>query len=227
MLSWWPAGAARLEPRELGDPAAALLRTKRLRRIGSAVATGAAVAFATASLGVLSPLLGFGAIVLSYYLLGQLANGVDAKREARLRVELSQVCDLLAVCLEAGLPLRVAAAAVAQSLAGPMAEELAEVTAKVRLGIDEQRAWAEFGARPALAKLGRELSRGVASGVSLTTRVTALGVDARREAAAVAETNAKKVGVSSVLPLMVCFLPAFVLIGVVPIIGGMISGLFG
>jgi len=227
VLSWWPAGAARLEPRELGDPAAALLRVNRLRRIGSAVATGAAVAFATASLGLLSPLFGFGAIVISHYLLGQLANGVDAKREARLRAELSQVCDLLAVCLEAGLPLRVAAAAVAQSLAGPMAEELAEVSAKVRLGIDEQRAWAEFGARPALAKLGRELSRGVASGVSLTTRVTALGVDARREAAAVAEANAKKVGVSSVLPLMVCFLPAFVLIGVVPIIGGMVSGLFG
>jgi pilus assembly protein TadC len=183
------------------------------------------VTFAASSLGLLSPLFGFGAIVVSYYLLGQLASGVDAKREFRLRAELSQVCDLLAVCLEAGLPLRVAAAEVARSLAGPMAEELAEVTAKVRLGIDEQRAWAEFGARPALAKLGRELSRGVASGVSLTARVAALGVDARREAAAVAETNAKKVGVSSVLPLMVCFLPAFVLIGVVPIIGGMISGL--
>jgi hypothetical protein len=33
--------------------------------------------------------------------------------------------------------------------------------------------------------------------------------------------------VSSVLPLMVCFLPAFVLVGVVPIVGGMVLKLFG
>ena len=35
------------------------------------------------------------------------------------------------------------------------------------------------------------------------------------------------IGVSSVMPLMVCFLPAFLLIGVVPIIAGAALHLFG
>jgi pilus assembly protein TadC len=227
VLSWWSAGPARLELRERGDLVAAQARTQRVRRLGSATVTGVAVALATVSFGVLSLIMGAAAVAASYYLLGRLAREVDAKRDQRLARDVSQVCDLLVVCLEAGLPLRVAAAAVARSWEGPMAEELAAVTAKVRLGIDEQRAWAEFGASPPLAKLGRELSRGVDSGVSLTSRVAALGVDARREAAAAAETDAKKVGVSSVLPLMACFLPAFVLIGVVPIVGGMVLHLLG
>ena len=38
-----------------------------------------------------------------------------------------------------------------------------------------------------------------------------------------AQARARKAGVSSVVPLMVCFLPAFILIGVVPIVGGVAS----
>jgi pilus assembly protein TadC len=227
VLSWWPPVAARLRVRTPLTRAGEAVRRQRRRRLGAATATGAAVAFAFGSLGWWAWPIGAAATAASYVILGQLVSGEVAKRQARLTAELPQVCDLLVVCLEAGLPLRVGAQAVAEALTGPMAEELSEVSAKVRLGIDEQRAWAEFGAQPALAKLGRELSRGASSGMSLTTRLRALGVDARRAAEGQAETAAKKVGVRSVMPLMVCFLPAFVVVGVVPIVGGMVSRLFG
>lgn len=227
VLSWWPAPRSRLVVREPTGIAETEASAQRRRRLVAAVMTGSAVGFAASSLGWLLVPCGIGAAVISYLVLGRLLHEATAQRQVRLAADLPQACDLLVVCLEAGLPLRVAADAVARSMSGPVAADLAEVSAKVGLGIDEQRAWAEFGAQPALAKLGRELSRGAASGVSLSTRLRALGVDARRAAAAAAETRAKRVGVRSVLPLMVCFLPAFVLVGVVPIIGGMVARLFG
>lgn len=227
VLAWAPLGASRLKDPDRSGSVETEVAAKRRRKILAASATGSAVSFAFNSLGWLSLVLGAAAGAASYLILGRLVSGPQQQRRARIAAELPRACDLMVVCLEAGLPVRAAAEAVARALTGPLAAALTETTAKVRLGIDEHRAWAEFAEDPALLKLGRELSRGTSSGLSLTTRLRALGVDARREAEAAAETQAKKVGVRSVLPLMVCFLPAFVLLSVVPIIGGMVLRLFG
>lgn len=227
VLSWWAPVTARLAVGELPSGVNAEVARQRRRRLTSAVATGLAVGLASSSFGWLGLVIGVAAAASSYAILGRLVSAAEEKRQSQLAADLPQACDLLVVCLEAGLPLRAAAELVGQSLSGPMSAELLEVAAKARLGIDEHRAWADFGAQPALSRMGRELSRGAASGVSLASRLRALGVDARKTDAAKAETTAKKVGVSSVMPLMVCFLPAFVLVGVVPIIGGMVLKLFG
>lgn len=143
------------------------------------------------------------------------------RRRARLEAQLPQACDLLAVCLEAGLPLRRATEVIAGAVEAPLSEVLAELCAVVALGADEDRAWREAGlAEPTLATLAREVGRAVDSGVALSLSLRSLGVEARRAAASAAEVRARRVGVRSVLPLMLCFLPAFLLLGVVPIIGG-------
>ncbi len=158
--------------------------------------------------------------------LGGLEDAATARRRADITSGLPQACDLLAVCLESGLPLRRAAEVIAGALGGPVADLLGEVAAKVRLGADEAEAWAEIGTtEPALAALGREVARTVGSGVALSRSLRALGLEARRAAAAAAEIRAHRVGVRSVLPLMLCFLPAFLLLGVVPIIGGVVQRL--
>lgn len=220
-----PAHASRLRGRE---PPGTGMTTEpaRPRRLLGAAASGVAVWFATASLGPLALVLAAAAAVLSFVVLGRLETGAQARRQAELAAELPQVCDLLVACLESGLPLRVGAEVVAGGLDGPMAAGLAEVAAKIRLGVAEERAWEEMAAEPALTGLARELARGAGSGVALAARLRALGLDARREANARAEVRAKKVGVASVLPLMVCFLPAFVLLGVLPIVGGLVLRFF-
>jgi pilus assembly protein TadC len=221
VLAMTPAHASRLRAREppadrvSGGPA-------KKRRLLTAGATGVAVWFALASLGQLAVGLGAVASVLSYFVVGGLESAAQARRQARLAAELPQVCDLLIACLEAGLPLRGAAEVVASGLDGPMAERLAEVAAKCRLGVAEERAWEELAVEPALAAVARELARGTGSGVALAGRLRAIGLDARRDAFADAEARAKRVGVTSVLPLMACFLPAFVLLGVLPIVGGLV-----
>lgn len=76
---------------------------------------------------------------------------------------------------------------------------------------------------PALATLGPELARAIESGMAVSQTLLTLGAQARQDAATLAEVKARRVGVRSVLPLMVCFLPAFLLLGVVPIIGGVVQ----
>jgi pilus assembly protein TadC len=226
VLMWWPSSAARLRPTPDGPPDAQVA-SFRWRRIGSAVATGGAVWFATSGLGWVAIVIGLVAMGGSYVTLGRLVSADEERRRAALTAELPQACDLIVSCLSAGLPLFSAVRAVANSTVGPMAEELAEAMAKITLGVDEARVWSELAVHPPLAAFGRELSRGAATGVSLAERIADVGAQARQEAAAAAEVRARQVGVSSVLPLMVCFLPSFVLLGLVPVVGGIVSRLFG
>jgi len=157
--------------------------------------------------------------------LGFFSSGSQTRRREEIVMALPQTCDLLSVCLESGLPLRRAVAAVADVIGAPMAECLHQVVARVSLGMSEREAWEELRDQPGLESLGREVGRCLSSGLALAGVLKALAVEARREAMSIQEVRAKRVGVRSVLPLMACFLPAFVLLGIVPIIGGVVSHL--
>ena len=166
--------------------------------------------------------------VVSHVVLGRLVAASVVRRRDLLIAALPQACDLVAVCLESGLPLRQASAEVARVLSEPLGGVLAEVSATVALGADEAGTWAQLAqTEPGLAALGREVARTVGSGVALAATLRVLGVDARRQAVAAAQVRARRVGVRSVLPLMTCFLPSFLLLGVVPIIGGVVAHLVG
>lgn len=227
MLAWRSSPTARLRDRA-GPPATLTAGDPRVRRrriLGAGVSAGSALILC-GGLGwwalPVAAVLGVG----SYLVLGRLVPGSAVRRRERIVADLPQVCDLLAVCLESGLPLRTAAEVIAGAVDGPVGEVLAEVSARVRLGQDERQAWTELaGAEPSLAALGREVARTVGSGIALAQTLRMLGVEARRDALAAAEVRAKKVGVRSVLPLMLCFLPSFLLLGVVPIIGGVVGHL--
>ena len=57
--------------------------------------------------------------VTHFRVLGRAGGSAGARRRELLAGQLPQACDLLAVCLEAGLPLRLAAAEVALREVGP------------------------------------------------------------------------------------------------------------
>lgn len=223
VLAGWPPTASRLATvaeSETGQRPAQ-------HRHAMVMITGVAAVLATASIGWSSLAIGAFAAATTAVAIRSGAQSAARRRQQQLRAVLPQTCDLLVVCLEAGLPARRAAETVAPAVPEPMASVLAEAVAKTRLGVDEYRAWQDLAADAALVGLGRELGRGAATGMSLTARLRAFASDTRKALAAEAETRAKRVGVRSVLPLMLCFLPAFVLLGLVPILGGMVSRLFG
>ncbi|MDR1237282.1 MAG: type II secretion system F family protein [Propionibacteriaceae bacterium] len=158
--------------------------------------------------------------------LGRIPTTARLSRAQAVKDEIPTICELLAVCLDTGLPLRNAVRALLPVFTGPVHTALAQVDARVRLGVDEALSWSELRDEPGWQELADELSRAAASGVGIATALRELGASARTSAAAEAHERARSVGVRSVLPLMVCFLPAFMLLGIVPIIGGVISSLW-
>ncbi len=143
--------------------------------------------------------------------------------QASVRADVPQVCDLLAVCLEAGQPPRGALRLVAEVSGDATSGVLGVVAHQIDLGIDERRAWASLGDAPGYAAVARDLSRSVGTGVALAGLLRQHARDARRAAAAAAQVGARRAGVRSVVPLVLCFLPAFFLLGVAPIFGGLFA----
>ncbi len=215
-----------------GPPAGLLLRpvTGALPSGARAgVALAAAVAWAVATLSAAPWVALFSPAVAGavYVVLGRLPAGGAARRGEALRVALPEVCTLLAVGIDAGLPLRACVAAIAEGVAEPMAGVLRRVDDRTALGATDTDAWAATAVEePALASLAGALARSVGSGVALGGLLRDLAREARRDRQALALNRARQVGVSSVLPLMVCFLPSFFLIGVVPVIGSVLERMF-
>ena len=63
------------------------------------------------------------------------------------------------------------------------------------------------------------------SGAPLVEGLSRLAADRRRERRTQTQLRARSVGVKAAGPLAACFLPAFMLIGVVPTIAGAFSNL--
>jgi pilus assembly protein TadC len=142
-----------------------------------------------------------------------------------LTADLPIGCDLLAVCLAAGLPVAAALAAVAAAVPAPLGPELARVAGLHRLGAPPRRAWSEAPAE--LAALGRVLVRGGESGSAVVAALHGLAADSRAEARSRADAAVRRAGVWVLAPLGACFLPAFLCLGVVPLVLGIAADVFG
>lgn len=137
------------------------------------------------------------------------------------------VCDLLAVCVEAGRPARTALRVVAEASEEPTRGILLGISHQIELGVDELHAWQALAKEPGYRGVARDMARSVRSGVALGDLLRGHAAQARASAETAARERARQVAVSGVLPLVTCFLPAFLLVGVVPIFGGIIGRLLG
>ncbi|MEU9156467.1 type II secretion system F family protein [Streptomyces sp. NPDC048417] len=149
------------------------------------------------------------------------AAQAEASRAAR---QLPLASDLLAACIAAGAGPVVAAQAVGEALGGPVGEGLARGAAEVRLGGEPAEAWRRLAALPGAAALARLLERADESGLPAATPVARLAADARAEWARSATTRARRAAVLISAPVGLCFLPAFIAVGVLPVVIGLAGG---
>lgn len=222
-LSDRPHDARELPPWVLGRPGGLPTRTKLLV---AALLVGV-ICVNAGSLGAATLPLGLVGAAGAWVGLGVLETTEAARRNTELVHALPHALDLFAACLEAGLPPRTALLAVTDSLRGPLADDLGYVTSQVAVGATEEQAWRTLIGHPVLGVAARDIARAVETGAPLTSVVAAHAVDARAQRKTAIESAAKAVGVRAVLPLMLCFLPAFMLIGVVPIVAGTLRTLLG
>jgi Flp pilus assembly protein TadB len=131
--------------------------------------------------------------------------------------------DLLAAALRAGAPPARAAEVVGAALGGPLGRRLVRVGTALRLGTRPDEAWAPLAGIPGADRLRQAAVRSAHSGAALTGALARLADDLRAARAARAEAGAQRLGVLVVLPLGLCFLPAFLLTGVVPVVAAVLG----
>lgn len=140
-------------------------------------------------------------------------------------LELAGVWELLAACLRAGMPVPVAVRAVAERLDGPAGQALRRTAELLALGADPAQAWQPALECPATARLARTARRSGRGGTALAESLTRLATEVRAGARERSEARAQRAGVLIAAPLGLCFLPAFLALGVVPVLIGLAAGL--
>ncbi|MGH3423909.1 MAG: type II secretion system F family protein, partial [Nocardioidaceae bacterium] len=147
---------------------------------------------------------------------GTLESVRARRRRERIERDLPMALDLTVAALGAGRPPAQALDLVGSAIGGPLAEDLAAITARLDLGADPLQVWRRAAEQPGLRPLGRAFARATQTGASVTV-VLARGVDdLRSERRAEAQRVARAAGVRTAAPLGACFLPAFVVVGIVP-----------
>lgn len=135
--------------------------------------------------------------------------------------------DLVQACLKAGQALRNAIEIITHAMGSPVGEVFGAVTNAISVGLSDEQAWQVLKDDPVVGSMARDLARSSALGTTQSAILAQYSTDLRRQALTTRLAAAKSVGVKAVLPLGVCYLPAFVLIGVVPVIAAALTGLFG
>ena len=154
-------------------------------------------------------------------ILGRLESRKDRERREALERQGADAADLLAACLASGAPIAPSAAAVARALGDPIAQPLGTLVASLSLGADQVDAWRAIATQPGMAALSRAVARSLESGAPLSQTLPGIADDLRRATRGQVEAAARAAGVRAVAPLAACFLPAFLLVGVVPIVASL------
>ncbi|MEU6182173.1 type II secretion system F family protein [Streptomyces coeruleorubidus] len=219
---------AELSPREATPPAPRLPLNRAARR------WLAPVGVACAGWALLGGLIGVGvglagAVGMWRWRLRQEAAGTDPQAPglAEAARQLPLAADLLAACIAAGAGPVIAAQAVGEALGGPVGDALAQGAAEVRLGGEPGAAWRRLATLPGAGGLARLLERADVSGLPAATPVARLAAEARADWGRAATARARRAGVMVSAPVGLCFLPAFIAVGVLPVVIGLAGGVLG
>jgi pilus assembly protein TadC len=195
-----------------------------------------------------SLLAGFGAAVVVMVLIGSSLPGTliapavggcvtvlvrrrrAATERARDGVDLRQLpvaVDLLAACLAAGCQPVDAVRATATALGdGVLGQRLDTVAGALRFGVDPELAWEPLATDPVTADVARAARRSHRTGAPLAEALATVADDLRIGRRLLSRQAARRASVAAMAPLGGCFLPAFVLLAVVPLVAGLAARLF-
>lgn len=197
-----------------------VLHRRRDRRVGMAVIVAVALA-------VISPIIA-AAVIGGAVVLGR---GITRTRRRlaseRVAASVPDVIDLFVLVAGAGRPARSCVTLVSARATGPVAEALRAAVRRIELGerttdaLDGLVADLGEAVRPLVAALTASDRHGTA----LVPALERLAVEARLQCRRRAEETARRVPVKLLFPLVLCTLPAFALLTVVPLLVGSLATL--
>jgi len=163
--------------------------------------------------------------IAAWWFIGRNESPVERQIRRQVRGDLPHLVDLLAAALRGGATPGAGVRMACLALPGPASDRLSGITERLELGVDPERVWASLADDPDLAPLGRALARSHRTGAGVVATIEQLAEELGRSARAEVEERARAVGVRAALPLGLCLLPSFLLLGIVPLVVGMLSEL--
>ncbi len=213
------AGPRGVDPRPAGDRGPLL----RHRAVLALLAGGGTLAVLGGAAGVV---LGVAAATGCWWAAGRAEPARHRTRREEVRRRAPHVVALFAAALRAGAAPAPALVLVADALPGPATDPVRAVAARLSLGTDPVDAWRGLLAEPGMEAWGRAMARAHETGASVVEVVERLADDLAATARVEVEDRARTVGVRAALPLGLCLLPAFLLVGIVPLVAGLLGSLW-
>lgn len=133
-------------------------------------------------------------------------------------LEIAADIELFSACLDAGLNTRDAASVVSQVAVESQQHIWTQVVALLSIGVSAHRAFSLMAGQSGLDELANLATVSQRSGSALSTGCKQIALSLRAVAADHRTAAAERAGVFIALPLALCFLPAFIIIGLAPVV---------
>jgi tight adherence protein C len=143
------------------------------------------------------------------------------QRETEIRAALPDVLDLLAACALAGMGIDRALRTVTPDVYGPLGDSLRHTLRALDAGMTRSAAYQVLTERapvPEVRSLVRALERAERYGTSVAVTLVSQAREIRAKRRAAVEEAARAAPIKMLFPLVVCFLPAFILLTVAPVV---------
>lgn len=156
-----------------------------------------------------------------------LRNRASARNQKILN-DLPRVIDLLNLCVQAGMSIEAGLRRVTQDKTGPLQEELARTLKLLELGQSKSQAFGDLASgktKSALSSFANTFVRSDRLGIPVSGVLAQQSIELRSKVREAAKTQANKLPVKILFPLMLFFLPAVILIILGPAVVGLVNGL--
>ena len=141
------------------------------------------------------------------------------KRQIAIQADAADTIDQLTICVEAGLGFDGALNRVAATTEGPLSDELRHTISDIQAGVPRTQALRALSDRAQIVEIRQLVSallQAQKHGVPMAETLRIQSTEMRLKRKQRTEEKAAKLTVKMLFPIIVCFLPVFMIISVVP-----------
>jgi tight adherence protein C len=165
------------------------------------------------------PIAALMAGVILFFLPDYWVTSVKDKRQAAMQADAADVVDQLTICVEAGLGFDAALARVASTTEGPLTDELRHTLSDIQAGVPRAQALRALSDRAHIIEIRQvvtALLQAQKHGVPMAETLRIQSAEMRMKRKQRTEEKAAKLTVKMIFPIVVCFLPVFLIVTMVP-----------
>jgi tight adherence protein C len=196
------------------------------RLLGIKITLAALSAFMLLLIG--QPLLALIVAGLLFFLPDYWVRSVRDKRQTAMQAAAADTIDQLTICVEAGLGFDAALARVATTTQGPLTDEIRHTISDIQAGVPRAQALRTLSDRAQIVEIRHlvtALLQAQKHGVPMAETLRIQSAEMRLKRKQHTEEKAAKLTVKMIFPIIVCFLPVFLIITVVPALLGVFRAL--